>query len=112
MLLGNDKAASLGVDVVRLQSISFACATIATVATVLLGGAIGFVGLVVPHLLRLSGVRSHRSLLPLSVCAGGSLLTLADTLARTVVAPSEVPVGVITALIGVPALLLLLARLR
>jgi iron complex transport system permease protein len=112
VLLGKDKAASLGLDVTRLQSIGFACATIATVAAVLLGGAIGFVGLVVPHLLRLSGVRRHRSLLPLSVGAGGSLLTLADTLARTVAAPAELPVGVITALIGVPALLFLLARLR
>jgi iron complex transport system permease protein len=112
VLLGRDKAASLGVDVTRLQSIAFACATVATVAAVLLGGAIGFVGLVVPHLLRLGGVRAHRALVPLSVCAGGSLLALADTVARTATAPSELPVGVITALIGVPALLFLLARLR
>jgi iron complex transport system permease protein len=112
VLLGRDKAASLGVDVTRLQSIAFACATVATVAAVLLGGAIGFVGLVVPHLLRLAGIRTHRALLPLSVCAGGSLLVLADTLARTATAPAELPVGVVTALIGVPALLFLLARLR
>lgn len=112
VLLGRDKAASLGVDVTRLQSIAFACAAVATVAAVLLGGAIGFVGLVVPHLLRLGGVRAHRALVPLSVCAGGSLLALADTVARTATAPSELPVGVITALIGVPALLFLLARLR
>jgi iron complex transport system permease protein len=112
ILLGRDKAASLGVDVPRLQSIAFACATLATVAAVLLGGAIGFVGLVVPHLLRLAGIRAHRLLLPLSVCAGGTLLVVADTLARTLTAPSELPVGVITALIGVPALLFLLARLR
>jgi iron complex transport system permease protein len=112
VLLGRDKAASLGVDVTRLQSTVFACATVATAAAVLLGGAIGFIGLVVPHLLRLAGVRAHRALLPLSVCAGGSLLVLADTVARTATAPSELPVGVITALIGVPALLLLLARLR
>ncbi len=112
ILLGRDKAASLGVDVTRLQSISFACATVATVAAVLLGGAIGFVGLVVPHLLRLAGIRAHRLLVPLTVCAGGSLLVVADLLARTLTAPSELPVGVITALIGVPALLFLLARLR
>jgi iron complex transport system permease protein len=112
VLLGRDKAASLGVDVTRLQSIAFACATVATVAAVLLGGPIGFVGLVVPHLLRLAGVRAHRALLPLSVCAGGSLLVVADTLARTLTAPSELPVGVVTALIGVPALLFLLARVR
>jgi len=112
VLLGRDKAASLGVDVTRLQSMAFACATVATVAAVLLGGAIGFVGLVVPHLLRLAGIRAHLLLLPLSVCAGGSLLVIADTAARTVTPPSELPVGVITALIGVPALLFLLARLR
>jgi iron complex transport system permease protein len=112
LLLGEDKARSLGVAVTRLQSISFGCATLATVAAVLLGGTIGFVGLVVPHLLRLSGIRGHRLLLPLAVCLGGSLLTLADTLARTVAAPTELPVGVITALIGVPALLFLLARSR
>jgi iron complex transport system permease protein len=110
--LGEEKARSLGVAVTRLQAIAFACATLATVAAVLLGGAIGFVGLVVPHLLRLCGVHRHRALLPLSACLGGSLLALADTLARTVAAPAELPVGVLTAMIGVPVLLVLLARLR
>ena len=79
---------------------------------VLLGGPIGFVGLVVPHLLRLCGVHRHKALLPLAVCLGGSLLALADTLARTAAAPTELPVGVVTALIGVPVLLVLLARSR
>jgi iron complex transport system permease protein len=63
-------------------------------------------------LLRLSGVHRHAALLPLAVCLGGALLALADTFARTVAAPAELPVGVITALLGVPVLLLLLARLR
>jgi iron complex transport system permease protein len=112
LVLGEDKARSLGVAVTRLQMLSFGCATVATVAAVLLGGTIGFVGLVVPHLLRLSGVHRHRALVPLAVCLGGSLLALADTLARTVAAPAELPVGVLTAMIGVPALLLLLTRLR
>jgi iron complex transport system permease protein len=112
LILGEDKARSLGVAVPRVQALAFGCATVATVAAVLLGGAIGFVGLVVPHLLRLSGVYRHRALLPLAACLGGSLLALADTLARTVAAPAELPVGVLTAMIGVPALLLLLARLR
>jgi iron complex transport system permease protein len=112
LILGEDKARSLGVAVPRLQAIAFGCATLATVAAVLLGGAIGFVGLVVPHLLRLSGVHRHRALLPLAACLGGSLLALADTLARTVAAPAELPVGVLTAMIGVPVLLVLLARLR
>jgi iron complex transport system permease protein len=112
LVLGDDKARSLGVSVGRLQALCFTCATVPAVAALLLGGSIGFVGLVVPHLLRLCGIQSHRLLLPLSVCAGGSLLALADTLARTVASPAEVPVGVITALIGVPSLLLLLSRLR
>ena len=112
LVLGEDKARSLGVAVTRVQAIAFGCATVATVAAVLLGGAIGFVGLVVPHLLRLSGVHRHALLLPLAACLGGSLLALADTLARTVAAPAELPVGVLTAMLGVPVLLLLLARLR
>ncbi len=112
LILGEDKARSLGIAVKRLQTIAFACATLATVAAVLLGGSIGFVGLVVPHLLRLSGVHRHGVLLPLSACLGGSLLALADTLARTAAAPAELPVGVLTAMIGVPVLLFLLARLR
>ena len=112
LVLGEDKARSLGVAVKRLQAIAFGCATLATVAAVLLGGTIGFVGLVVPHLLRLSGVHRHRALLPLSACLGGSLLALADALARSVAAPAELPVGVLTAMIGVPVLLLLLVRLR
>ena len=96
----------------RLQATAFGCATLATVAAVLVGGSIGFVGLVVPHLLRLSGIHRHGALLPLSACLGGSLLALADTLARTAAAPAELPVGVLTAAIGVPALLFLLWRLR
>lgn len=112
LILGEDKARSLGVAVTRLQSIAFGCATVATVAAVLLGGSIGFIGLVVPHLLRLCGIHRHKALLPLAACFGGSLLALADTLARSVAAPAELPVGVLTALIGVPALLVLLARLR
>jgi iron complex transport system permease protein len=112
LILGEDKARSLGVAVTRLHAMAFGCATLATVAAVLLGGTIGFVGLVVPHLLRLSGVHRHALLLPLAACLGGSLLALADTLARTVAAPAELPVGVLTAMIGVPVLLLLLARLR
>jgi len=112
LVLGEDKARSLGIAVKRLQALLFGSATVATVAAVLLGGTIGFVGLVVPHLLRLAGVHRHAILLPLAVCLGGSLLTLADTLARTAAAPTELPVGVVTALVGVPALLFLLARSR
>src|SRR5258708_39579795 len=91
LTLGEDKARSLGVAVKRLQAIAFGCATLATVAAVLLGGSIGFVGLVVPHLLRLSGVHRHGALLPLSACLGGSLLALADTLAPPVPPPPDLP---------------------
>ena len=73
-------------------------------------GSIGFVGLVVPHLVRLATGNDQRLLLPASVLAGGSMLVLADTLARTIVAPQQLPVGVLTALIGVPVFLFLLAR--
>jgi iron complex transport system permease protein len=108
--LGQFKARSLGVGVTLLQAGVFFAAALATVAAVMLGGAIGFIGLMVPHAVRLLGVAEHRALLPLSVLLGGSLLTLADTAARTLWAPQQLPVGVLTALIGVPAMLVLLGR--
>jgi iron complex transport system permease protein len=76
---------------------------------VLFGGTIGFVGLIVPHLMRMLGMADHRWLLPSAVLAGGSFLTIADTIARSAWAPLQFPVGVLTALLGVPVLLLLLA---
>ena len=112
LALGTLKARSLGVPVGATQTVAFLAATVATVAAVLVAGSIGFVGLVVPHALRLAGLGDHRRLLPLSALAGGTLLTAADTLARSVVAPLEFPVGAITALVGVPVLLALLARSR
>ena len=108
--LGDAKARSLGVSVVSLQLMVFFGAALATVAAVMLGGAIGFVGLMMPHAVRLMGVVRHRLLLPLSVLAGGSFLTLADTCARTLWAPQQLPVGIFTALIGVPCMLYLLTR--
>jgi len=71
-------------------------------------GSIGFVGLVVPHMLRLLGARDHRLLIPFSLIVGGTLLVIADTLARTLLAPQQLPVGVITALIGVPSFIAIL----
>ena len=112
LTLGTLKARSLGVPVGATQTIAFAAATVATVAAVMVAGSIGFIGLVVPHALRLAGFSDHRRLLPLAALAGGTLLTAADTLARSVVAPLEFPVGAITALVGVPVLLALLARSR
>jgi iron complex transport system permease protein len=112
LALGNLKARSLGVPVGATQTVAFAAATVATVAAVMVAGSIGFVGLVVPHALRLAGLSDHRRLVPLAALAGGTLLTAADTLARSVMAPLEFPVGAITALVGVPVLLALLARSR
>ena len=112
LTLGEDKARSLGVAVVPVQTLVFAAASAATMAAVLLGGPLGFIGLVVPHLLRLIGYYGHRALLPLSIALGGSILTAADTLSRSVAAPIEIPVGVVTALVGVPTLLYLLMRTR
>ena len=108
--LGELKARSLGVAVRPLQFGIYFTASAATAAVVVEAGAIGFVGLIVPHLIRLLGISHHRWLLPLAVLAGGSFLTLADTLARTVIAPQQLPVGVLTALLGVPLLLFLLTR--
>jgi iron complex transport system permease protein len=90
----------------------FAAAAIATVGAVTLGGAIGFIGLMAPHAIRLLGIYQHRALVPLSIMLGGSLLTIADTAARTLWAPQQLPVGIFTALLGVPAMLLLLGRQR
>mgnify|MGYP001365029519 FL=1 len=108
--MGALKARALGVAVGALQAAIYFGAAAGTVAAVLLGGSIGFVGIMVPHALRLTGVNDHRYLLPASALAGGSFVTLADTFARTVWAPQQLPVGVFTALIGVPVLLVLLSR--
>jgi iron complex transport system permease protein len=107
---GEDLAASLGVAVPRVTLLLHALAALATAAAVTVAGSIGFVGLVVPHAVRMVIGNDHRVLLPASVLAGGTLLVLADTLARTLVAPMQLPVGVITALIGVPTFLFLLTR--
>ncbi len=110
LALGRTKALSLGVPVAGMEILLYFLAAIATVTAVLLGGTIGFIGLIVPHLVRLLGLADHRWLLPASVLAGGGLLVIADALARSVWAPLQFPVGVLTALLGVPVLLLLLAR--
>ncbi len=108
--LGRVKAASLGVAVGRAETLVYFGAALATVCAILLGGTIGFVGLIVPHLVRLLGVADVRWLVPLSMAAGAAFLTAADTLARAAWAPLQLPVGVLTALLGVPVMLLLLAR--
>ena len=110
LALGETKARTLGVAVVSLRIGVFLTAALATVAAVMLGGAIGFIGLMAPHAIRLLGIADHRALLPLAVLLGGGVLTLSDTASRTVWAPQQLPVGVLTALIGVPVMLVLLKR--
>ena len=107
---GELQAAALGVEVAPLRLSVFLLASLLTALAVTSAGSIGFVGLVVPHLVRLAGARKHRRLLPGAVLAGGTLLVLADGLARSLLAPQQLPVGVITALLGVPLFLYLLNR--
>jgi iron complex transport system permease protein len=105
---GEDASRSLGVDSDRVHRMVFVVSALLTGIVVSLCGMIGFVGMVVPHLVRIVCGADHRLLLPVSALAGGMLLILADTVARTVVAPAEIPVGVVTALIGGPFFLYLL----
>lgn len=109
MMRGDAIAFALGVDVAHRRLQLCLVAALATAVAVTTAGAIGFVGLLVPHAVRLVCGNDHRLLLPASALAGGSLLTLADTAARTVAAPAQLPVGVLTALLGVPLFLWLLA---
>jgi iron complex transport system permease protein len=110
--LYSDNASTLGISVGRLRKILFIFAALLTASAVSNAGSIGFVGLIMPHACRLAWGSDHRLLLPASCLAGGSFLMLADTMARTVLSPQQLPVGVITALIGVPLFLLQLHRHR
>jgi iron complex transport system permease protein len=113
MARGDAWAATLGVPVARRRRIALLAAALATATAVTTAGAIGFVGLVVPHALRLLGLRDAAWLLPASALGGGAFVVLADAVARTVVAPLQLPVGVIAAAVGVPAFLgLLLSNAR
>ena len=110
LALGEEPAQYLGADVRRLKQLVYLAASLLTAAAVAMAGVIGFVGLIVPHVCRLVWGRLHRTLIPTSFLTGGMLLAAADTLARTVVAPRELPVGIVTALIGVPLFAFLLRR--
>ena len=109
---GELRAAALGVSVPLLRRMLYICASLLTAAAVTLAGSIGFIGLITPHLLRLTIGADHRVLIPASALLGGGLVMLADTLARTLIAPQQLPVGVVTALVGVPLFLLLLQKER
>ena len=110
MAIGEETAAYLGADVERVKRVALLVAALLTASGVAVAGVIGFVGLVVPHAVRLVIGSDHRTLLPFSFLAGGAFLTLADLVARMALAPVEIPIGVITAFVGVPFFLLLLRR--
>ena len=109
---GELQAAIVGMPVRSFRYIVFAAASLATALSVTTVGVIGFIGLVVPHLVRLFMGSDHRVVVPASALAGGSLLVIADTLARTIMAPRQLPVGALTAAIGVPLFLILMSRSR
>jgi iron complex transport system permease protein len=112
MALHAEAAATLGIRVNRLRQGLFLCSALLTASAVSSAGSIGFVGLIVPHACRFAWGPDHRLLLPAASLAGGTFLVLADTLARSVLAPQQLPVGVITALIGVPMFLLQLHQIH
>ena len=110
LTLGEESARHLGADVERLKRVIYVATSLLTAASVAVCGIVGFVGLVVPHVVRRRRTPLHRELLPAAFAGGGAFLVLADALARTVVRPLELPVGAVTALVGVPLFALLLRR--
>jgi iron complex transport system permease protein len=112
LLLGESEARHLGIDVERLKRELILCIALGVGAAVAAAGLIGFVGLIVPHLVRLIAGPDHRVVLPASALAGASLLLLADVFARLVLAPAELPIGIVTVFIGAPFFLFLLVRGR
>ncbi len=112
MSVGDEEATSLGISASHVRAAVVILATLATAAAVAVSGLIGFVGIVIPHTVRLLVGTSYRSLVPLSVVAGAAFLIVADLAARTVASPAELPIGVITAFVGAPFFLLVLRTSR
>jgi len=110
LLAGEKEAMHLGVDVPRVRLVVYIAASFLTGLAVSVSGAVGYVGLIVPHVMRFIFGSDHRTLLPTAAIGGAIALVLADTLARTVVAPTEVSVGAVTALVGAPLFIYLLRR--
>jgi iron complex transport system permease protein len=110
LAIGEETALFLGARVQRVKLLAYLVASLLVAAAVATCGVIGFIGLIVPHAIRLVWGSDHRLLLPASLIGGGTFLLLADTAARTITAPAELPVGVITALVGVPIFIVLLRR--
>ncbi len=112
LAVGDDEAASLGVPVARVRLLVVAAATLGTAAAVAFSGLIAFVGIIVPHAVRLMAGTSYRVVLPLSLAFGGGFLVLMDLVARTVVAPAQLPIGVVTAFLGAPFFAVVLRTTR
>ncbi len=110
LAVGETEAAALGVHVSRVRFWVVLAATLATAGAVAVAGLIGFVGIIVPHTVRLIAGSSYRTILPLSLVGGAAFLLLADIVARTVLSPSELPIGVVTAFVGAPFFAVILAR--
>jgi iron complex transport system permease protein len=112
MQFGDEQAEQLGIPVTRVRWLVVAGATLATAGAVAFSGIIGFVGLIIPHVFRLMGLSGYRKLLPASMLGGAILLVLADVVARVILAPQQLPVGIVTAMIGAPFFLWVLKRAR
>jgi iron complex transport system permease protein len=112
LTVGEEEVTSLGISVRRVRIIVVVAATLGTAAVVAVGGTIAFVGIIVPHAIRLLVGRSYRVVVPLSLLFGGAFLVLADTVARSIVAPAELPIGVITAFVGAPFFIVVMRSTR
>lgn len=110
LMTGDESAASLGIDAAKLRGLLLVIASLLTGAVVSVSGGIGFVGLVVPHIARIAVGADHRRLLPITVLGGAVFLVVADLMARTVAAPTEIPLGILTAFVGAPFFLWLMRR--
>jgi iron complex transport system permease protein len=112
LAVGEEEAGTLGVDPRRVRLVVVVAATLTTAAAVAVSGLIGFVGIIVPHTVRLLVGASYRVILPVAVIGGAAFLVLADLVARTVLSPSEIPIGVVTAFVGAPFFALVLRTSR
>jgi iron complex transport system permease protein len=110
MMTGEEEALALGVEVRRVKAMVYIASSLITGAAVSVSGVIGFVGLVIPHAVRLASSSDNRLVVPASALAGGIFLLIADTIARTIISPRELHVGVVTAFIGAPVFVYLLRR--
>jgi iron complex transport system permease protein len=112
MQFGDEQAQQLGLNVTRAKTILLISASLATAAAVAFSGIIGFIGLIVPHIMRLWWGADYRRLIPLSIISGATALLVSDIVARVVLAPQEIPVGIVTALVGAPFFLWVLRRAK